>query len=172
MTGVIIERAETLELLRSSLATIESAVALVPAALTHTNPEAWPEDSWTVAMNVAHMTVYEEAIATPVLAALAAGGDGVGVTRSDSETWFLPEAQALAEAPMKAILARFRHTRQNAIDTVDTFDEERWNVGVTPLWTRNGPGMLRSPAWVATKTFQHTWEHGNAVLRMALFGPR
>jgi hypothetical protein len=25
---------------------------------------------------------------------------------------------------------------------------------------------------VATKTFQHTWEHGNAILRVALFAPR
>ena len=123
-------------------------------------------------MNVAHLTVYEEAIATPVLAALADGEDGVGATRSEIETWFLPQAQALAAEPMETILTRLRKARQSAIDVVERFDEARWNQGVTPLWTRSVPGLLRSPAWVATKTIQHTWEHGNAVLQMALFAPR
>jgi hypothetical protein len=41
---------------------------------------------------------------------------------------------------------------------------------VTPLFTRGE--TMRAPGWIATKTFQHTWEHGNALLRLALYAPR
>ena len=40
------------------------------------------------------------------------------------------------------------------------------------LWSNRNGGEALAMSWVATKTFQHTWEHGNAILRVALFTPR
>jgi hypothetical protein len=172
-TATAFDRAETARLLRDSAGVLESAARLVPSAFTHANPGAYPADAWTVAMNIAHMVVYEDQMANPVLAAMAKGSDGVGATKSDVESWFLADAEALAPRPLDELLRRLAVARHDAIAIVESFDESRWNAGITPLWTRrDATGVLRTPAWVAMKTFQHTWEHGNAVLSMALFAPR
>jgi hypothetical protein len=173
MNDLIFDREETVRLLRDSLATVLSAACRVPAAYTHANPEWYAPEDWSVAMNIAHVTTYEDAMANPVLAAMADGGDGVGVVESGLESWFLPRSEALAAESIDVLLARFRAAREEHAAIALRFDVARWNEGITPLWSsgRHGSG-LHSPAWVAMKTFQHTWEHGNAILRMALFAPR
>ena len=166
-------RDETARLLRDSFEIVAAAARSIPSAWTHANPDWYPPDAWSVAINIAHMAVYEAQMANPVLAAMASGGDGVGATKSDAESWFLADAIALAPEPLDALLTRLSAARQDAIAIVASFDDVRWNAPITPLWNsgRHGSGR-HSPAWVAMKTFQHTWEHGNAVLRMALFAPR
>ncbi len=164
---------ETAQRLSESLATIEWAVSAIPPRFTHELPDFYPEGEWGVAMNLAHLVVYEEEIANPVLAALAAGGDGVGSVRSAMEGWFLNDALAIAGEPIDALLGRLKAARGRQIEMVESFAAERFNAPMTPLWASGRHGTPpHSAGWVATKTFQHTWEHGNAVLRMALFAPR
>lgn len=165
---------ETISLLRHSLATVLSAARRVPPQYTHANPEYYPAEAWTIAMNIAHVTTYEEAMANPVLAAMADGGDGSGVVESGMESWFLPRTQELALQPCDVLLDRFRAAREKHIAIAQRFDARRWNEAITPLWQVSAMhgAALQSPAWVAMKTFQHTWEHGNPVLRMSLFAPR
>jgi hypothetical protein len=164
---------ETVERLRGSLATIEWAVERVPDKWTHALPDFYPGDAWSVAMNLAHMTIYEEEISGPVLRALAAGGDGLGAARSRREDWFLNDAVALSHAPVSEIMRRLVAGRADQIASVAGYDEDRFNAPVTPLWASGRHGAPpHSAGWVATKTFQHTWEHGNAILRMALFAPQ
>jgi hypothetical protein len=164
---------ETVERLRGSLATIEWAVERVPDKWTHALPDFYPGDAWSVAMNLAHMTIYEEKISGPVLRALAAGGDGVGATPSPAENWFLDDAVALSHAQVGEIMRRLVAGRAEQIASVAGYDEDRFNARVTPLWASGRHGAPpHSAGWVATKTFQHTWEHGNAILRMALFAPQ
>jgi hypothetical protein len=160
---------------------MEWAVSILPEQWHHDLPGFYPKDEWSVAMNLAHLAVYEEAIANPVLDALAAGGDGVGSVKSADEGWFLQDALAMARAPTGQLMDRLRAARLRHIELVEGFDPERFNTPVTPLWSASrGPGgkhgwdgaLLQPPGWVAAKTFQHTWEHGNAILRMALFAPR
>lgn len=171
---------DTVERLRQSLATVEWAFEALPEGATHNLPPYLPADAWTAAMNVAHMVVYEEEIANPVLASLAAGGDGVGATRirgtrvddkvrqTPMEEWFLTEAQQLAVEPRSVLLDRLHMVRAEGVHLVESFSDGAFNAPVMPLW----PPEMRSPGWLATKTFQHTWEHGNAVLRLVLFAPR
>lgn len=166
------DRDETARLLRDSLDTVESAVRMVPAQYTHATPDWYLGEAWSVAMNIAHVTTYEEAMANPVLAAMADGGDGTGVVESGMEGWFLARSEELSCASIDTLLGRFRAAREAHIAIVLLFDATRWNERLTPLWSSGRHGTeLHSPAWVAMKTFQHTWEHGNAVLRMALFAP-
>jgi hypothetical protein len=166
-------RSETAGLLRESAETLISAARSVPPAFTHANPDYLPVDAWTVAMNIGHMIVYEAQMANPVLEAMAKGGNGVGAAKSDVESWFLADAEATSLEPLDSLLTRLSEARHNAIAIVESFDDVRWSAPVTPMWSRRAaPGTMRSPAWVAAKTFQHTWEHGNAVLSMALFAPR
>jgi Xaa-Pro aminopeptidase len=158
---------DTIQRLQDSLATLEWAVYAVPRDWTHQPPEP---DAWSVAMNLAHLVVYEEEISAPILAALAEGSDGVGSVKSAMEVWFLKDAQAIADRPVAELVERLRAVRKREAETVGAFNEAAFNRPATPLF--GGPQSLRAPGWVATKTFQHTWEHGNAILRMALFAPR
>ena len=162
---------ETTARLRSSLATVQWAVAQVPAKWTHVIPDYYPPDAWSVAMNLAHMCVYEEGIAAPMLAALAAGGDGTGAIKSAREE-FLTGATELSKAPVVDILRRLTVCREEQIAVLEGYDQGRFNEPVTSAWATGQHGSApHSAGWVATKTFQHTWEHGNAILRMALFAP-
>lgn len=148
-------------------------MAQIPEAWTHALPVFYSQDEWTVAMNMAHLTIYDEWIANPVLKSLAGGGDGVGVTKSSSESWFFDDAKALSAEPLSVLRERLRSAREEQAVIVESFSDDRFNTRITPLWSTGGHGgPPHSPGWVATKSFQHAWEHGNAVLRMALFAPR
>jgi hypothetical protein len=91
---------ETAGRLRQSLETVEWAVRRIPPAYSHEMPEGMVADEWSAAMNLAHLIVYDEEIANPVLASLAEGGDAVGATKSHLEQWFQPEAEAMAPDPI------------------------------------------------------------------------
>jgi hypothetical protein len=132
---MIIDRAETAKRLRDSLATIEWAASLVPMEWSHALPDFYAKDEWTVAMNVAHLVVYDEEVALPVLRSLAEGGDGTGATRENLRAWFEPDATALASSALSELLARLRAVRVAQADIVDAFDEALWNEPVCPLWS-------------------------------------
>ena len=173
MTGAFVfDRGETIARLRESLATIESFLALVPAQWTHTPPPGSPEGAWSVAMNLAHLVIYEECIAAPLLDAMAAGGDGAGSVRAVSEAAFLEDAIAIAGQPLPALLERLRGVRARQIDAIAPMSDIEFNRPATPLFSARSAGVSHPASWVATKTFQHTWEHGNAILRVAMFAPR
>ena len=163
---------ETATRLRESLSTIEWAVSVVPERWSHDLPDFYTQGEWGVAMNLAHLVVYEERIALPVLEALAAGGDGADATPSGGEDWFLNDAVALSKEEVGVMVERLRKARVRQIEIVETYDAQLFNAPVTPLWSSGRHGAVpHSAGWVATKTFQHTWEHGNAILRLVLFAP-
>jgi hypothetical protein len=162
---------ETAGQLDQSLRTLEMGLALVPEEWQRRPPR---KDAWSVATNLAHMAIYEELLAAPVLEALAAGADGTGAAPSSDEGWFARETEALSREPLDHMLDRLRAARRRQIVAVRSFTDEGFNTPLTPLWVWSGRGNvpLDPPAWVATKTVQHTWEHGNSILQIALFAPR
>jgi hypothetical protein len=144
--------------LEDSLAQLEWAVSLVPESWHH-RPANGP---WSVARNLAHLAVYEEGTAAPTLEALAAGLDARAVPRG--EDWFLPEERALGQEPVSMIMDRLKAVRRRQIQTLHGFPEEAFERPAATLW-----GDAFSAAWVTNKTVQHTWEHGNTILQVALF---
>ena len=124
-------------------------------------------------MNLAHLVLYSERLPTPVLESLLAGGDGV------SDTWFrepspyeVPAVELAAE-PISQILARLRVAQTREIELARRFSLDQWTTPSTRAWGARGMGPpLHSPARVVAKSLQHNWEHGNAVLQLALFAPR
>ncbi len=163
------DQRETIDRLRDSVVTIESFLQLVPAKWTHTPPD---EGAWSVAMNLAHMIAYEEQLATPVMESLADGGTGQDVVPSGGEGWLLTSAQAMADASLETLAARLRAIRERQIAIIDSMSPGLFNTPRTMLWSNRNGGKPLAISWVATKTFQHTWEHGNAILRVAMFAPR
>src|SRR5262245_37925029 len=81
-----LDRAEAERQLGDSLALLERFVGGARAAADHP-AVASRTDRWGVAMNLAHLAVYEERVAAPVLEALADGGDGRGAVASAGEGW-------------------------------------------------------------------------------------
>lgn len=166
--AVTYKLADTVRRLRDSLADLEFGLARVPERWHHELSPDVARDAWTVAMNLAHLAIYEETVALTLLRSFAPDFDPKGERRGGDESWFLNQSIELAREPIGVILQRLTKARAEQIALVESCGEERLNAGVTPLWAE----PEHTAGWVATKTFQHTWEHGNAILRTALFAPR
>jgi hypothetical protein len=169
------ERTDTIDRLRRSLDDVLYAVSITPETWRHRAPATvegldWL-GGWSVAENLAHLAVYEESIAAPVLEAILAGRDGTDDVISVLEGDYEARWRNLAASPIEHISQRLADARDHQIAAVSSMSDDLFHELTTALWatdlTRNG----HSAAWVATKTFQHTWEHGNSILRIALFAP-
>jgi hypothetical protein len=168
--------AETVEQLTETLRTLEWVVARVPTAWHHRAPAGLVRglrgDERSVSTHLAHLTLYEVKLATPVLDDLANGGDGSGAVESAHVSWFLPEVQALSLAPLGEIIERLRTARARHIEITRGFDDRHFNRPATSLWGTGDGSRMESAGWVATKTAQHTGEHINTIFRFVLFAPR
>jgi hypothetical protein len=176
VTVTVEDAAQNLE---SSFRTLEWALAMLPTEWQRRAPTGviagFGDDAWSVALNLAHLVIYDERIGLPVLQSLASGGDGTHPNfTTPRESQFLRDWEELSSAPIDGIMDRFRAARERQVTLIRTFSDAEFNRPVTSLWGRYKAygGPLHSVGWVASKTFQHTWEHGNAILRIALFCPR
>ena len=166
---------ETIRQLQGSLEAVAWAASLLPDHLLSRPPQPpamFGGDAWSAAMNLAHLAIYEERIAVPVLASLAAGGDGTDGLISFGEDRFYAESVALSSDVPERIMARLRAARQQQVELAATFASDRFNAPLTPGWRGVAGTPLKSPGWVLGKTVQHTWEHGNSLMRIALFASR
>jgi len=169
------DRSETIARLEQSLSDVLYAVTITPGVWLFRVPAddanlRWL-GSWSVAMNLAHLAVYEEQIAAPILEAIAAGYDGASAVESVLESDYEELWQALSSAPIDEIARRFSTARKRQIDAIAAMRDDRFNEPATTFWQDVLSQRGHSAAWVAAKTFQHTWEHGNSILRIALFAP-
>jgi hypothetical protein len=62
-----------------------------------------------------------------------------------------------------SLLAQFRNVRSEQLALLPQFNNSLWEETREAVW---GPVTLR---WVVSKTYQHTAEHTNDVMRIALF---
>ena len=169
-------RTDSIDRLERSLADVLYAVSIVPVAWHFRVPADDPDlawlGSWSVADNLAHLAIYEEQVAAPILEAIAAGYDAANTVSSVLESNYDSLWQELAQSPMDVIASRFSAARLRQVDTLSSMSEERFQTLATTLWLDQLEAEGHSAAWVAAKTFQHTWEHGDSILRIALFAPR
>jgi hypothetical protein len=130
-------------------------------------PSAWryaqPPDGlgeWTAARHVFHMVYYEQTIALPSMRQWL--GDACPSTDGLDEDVAWGEIQPNVES----LLADFRKVRAEQVALLSKFDDTAWNTVREAVW---GPVTL---LWVVSKTYQHTAEHTNDVMRIALFWDR
>ena len=128
--------------LLGSLDVLTFSLDLVPAALL-VDPII-PGQRWGVTMQLAHLAVYEDRLAAPVLEAMAGGSDASAVAPSGSEDWLLHDAQALSRETPVAILRVLGAARERQVAAVDRFSAEAFDRPLTPLW-----GRLQPAGWVA-----------------------
>src|SRR5262245_13713769 len=128
----------------------------VPGALQTVQP---PEGlgEWTAARHVFHMLFYDQTVALPTmrqwLGELCPSLDGL----DEDVAW------SQRQEPLDRLLAEFKHVRGEQIALLPLFDDTSWTAQREAIW---GPVTL---LWVVSKTYQHTAEHTNDVLRISLF---
>jgi hypothetical protein len=166
--------------LASTAQAIEWAVGLVPAARQFEvpphpkHPKVTPGfktyfGEWSAARLLYHLLHYEEQYALPTMKHWLGGEHPpADLITPDSEA----EAQAWAQAmeagtPFDSLLELFRAVRGEQIGLVQSIPEAaREQERVDTEFGRV------SAAYAVTKTIQHTFEHGDAILRNALYWDR
>ena len=128
----------------------------VPIARLYLQP---PEGlgEWTAARHVFHLLYYEQTIALlsmrQWLGAECPSTDGLDEDIAWNER----------KVNVESLLAHFRQVRAEQIALLQKFDDIAWHTTREAVW---GPVTL---LWVVSKTYQHTAEHTNDVMRIALF---
>jgi hypothetical protein len=129
-----------------------------PALLEQLPPDPGYLGTWTPLRHIWHVTEYERCLALPaVLRWLDPAGPAELPWADDDDAW------AAADKSPKTLLAAFRSVRQAQIDLLPQLTGVDWLAPRDTLW---GDKPL---AMVVTKTFQHTYEHGDTLLRMGLW---
>ena len=108
----------------------------------------------SVARHVFHMLFYEQNIALPGMCQWL-GGALPGIV-DETQAW-------TGSMSIDTLLPAFQEIRSQQIALLPQFSEEDWQRVCDTNW---GPVTL---FWVVSKTYQHTAEHINDVLRIALF---
>ena len=168
-------RSATIDRLTQSLADVLYAASITPATYHYRSPAAatgleWL-GTWSVAENLAHLAVYEEHVAAPILEAIVTGRDATAEVNSVIESDYESLWQALTNSRLDEIAQRLLAARSRQVDAILAMDDDLFQAPETTLWTDVLAADGHSAAWVAAKTFQHTWEHGNSILCIAVFAP-
>lgn len=144
--------------LRSTLAGFIWSIQQVPKEHWYTSPPA-PLGEWSAAQHIFHMVHYEEKLALPSMQQWLGAPPAVR-EESDEESWANPP-------PMERMLERFNEVRLAEINLLPSFDERTWSsTQKTTFW-----GEV-SLYWLVCKTYQHTLDHTQDILRLVLFWDR
>jgi hypothetical protein len=144
--------------LRSTLDGFIWSVQQVPKERWYASPPA-PLGEWSAAQHIFHMLHYEEKLALPSMQQWL-GVPAAAREEADEETWNNPP-------PIERMLDQFNAVRLTEIDLLPSFDETAWrSAQKTTFW-----GEV-SLYWLVCKTYQHTLDHTQDILGLALFWDR
>lgn len=116
---------------------------------------------WTALRQVYHLWNYEHNIAIPAMRLWLGGPPH---SKEHLDAWNNEESDWSNHSYDKA-LEMFRQGRDEQITMLAEFSETAWSETreTEIVW---GEVTLQ---WAVSKTFQHTMEHGNSLMKMALF---
>ena len=117
---------------------------------------------WPMAQHVFHMLFYEREMVLPHMR------HWLGVPLASLEDWQKIFSQANAswtpQLHVENMITDFLQVRAEQIAMLQHFDDTLWHEArPNTIW---GEVPLK---WIVSKTFQHTAEHTNDIMRMALF---
>lgn len=136
------------------------ATELIPQERLYVAPRP---DRWPVARLVYHVVCYEQRLALPSMHQWLGGPKPeVGTLEEDqvveNRLWNDGQGHDIAQ-----LLADFRTVRAAQLALLDQFSAQCWQEERDALWGG------RSLQWVVTKTYQHTLEHTDEILRHYLW---
>ena len=115
--------------------------------------------TWEPIRHVWHVLGYERDLVIPSMQQWLGGRLPAGDSWKDDD-----EAFALArQQGLESVVATFRQIRQQQIDMLDALSTTDWSAPRETLWGNKPLSMI------VTKTFQHTFEHGDTLMRMGLW---
>lgn len=114
---------------------------------------------WSPARHMWHVTEYERCVAIPVMQSWLTDN------HSDPASWQVDETnwESVQRGRPEKLIANFYTVRQAQINLLGELAEIDWDRQQQTPWGRKPLSM------VVTKTFQHTYEHGDILLRMGLW---
>jgi hypothetical protein len=136
------------------------AVEQIPQERHYLAPRS---DEWSVARPIYHMLCYDQRIGSPTLRQwVGEPCPVVGPPEEDGATeeinWNSGEGHEV-----RAMSTEFKKLRAEQLALIQQFPERAWSEGHHAIW---GSVTLQ---WVVTKTYQHTLEHTNEILRLHLW---
>jgi hypothetical protein len=131
----------------------------VPSARRYIQPPKGLGE-WTAARHIFHMVYYEQTIALPSMQ------QWLGAKCPSTEGLDEDVAWGQGQEKLDSLLAQYKQVRAEQIALLPKIDDTEWNTTREAVW---GPVTL---LWVVSKTYQHTAEHTNDVMRIALFWDR
>jgi len=146
--------------LQASADSFTWALAQIPSHL-HDQLPVEPNylGTWQPLRHVWHVTGYERSLVLPTMQQwLGAPLPPDDAWKDDDEAW-----AAVVEKDQAALSASFRAVRQEQIDLLEPLAGVDWQTPRATLWGE------RPLSWIVAKTFQHTYEHGDTLLRMGLW---
>ena len=145
--------------LRASADGFAWALSQIPLA-HHTQLPPRPDylGTWPPIRHVWHVMEYERCQVIPSMQQWLGGSMPVEETWADDDTAW---ANAL-KVPPSDFGAEFQRIRQEQVVLLDQLGQVDWSVPRVTLWGNKPLSMI------VTKTFQHTYEHGDTLLRMGL----
>jgi hypothetical protein len=146
--------------LKASADGFEWAFAQIsPALRDQLPPEPEYLGSLSAARLVWHVTEYERYLALPSMLQWLGSPLPLGDAWSDDdEAW-----AKVKDRSFEGLAAEFRHVRQQQVDLLEPLAGVDWSASQKTLWGDKPLSMI------VTKTFQHTYEHGDTLLRMGLW---
>lgn len=116
--------------------------------------------TWSPARLVWHVTEYERCLVLPSMRQWLGGEmpSGDNIWPDDDATWASAQNRSA-----DALVAAFHAVRQEQIKLLDPLENVDWTAPRQTLWG------LKPLSMVVTKTYQHTFEHGDTLLRMSLW---
>jgi hypothetical protein len=125
----------------------------------HLPPDEEYMGLWSPARHVWHVTEYERYVALPSMRQWLNGSKPTDDAWNDDDTAW----SAVKDCKPDELIAAFRTVRDEQITFLDQLESIDWTTERETIWEYQ-------PLWkVVTKTYQHTLEHGDTLLRMALW---
>lgn len=136
------------------------AVELIPQDRLYQEPQP---DRWSAARIVYHMLSYEQRLALPSILQWTGGPLPVASSQladEMKEDYLWGDGQG---HEVQKMLANFKSIRIRQLEALSQLSEQNWHEERETIW---GQKPLK---WVVTKTYQHTLEHTDELLKAHLF---
>lgn len=136
------------------------AVEQIPRDRLYQEPRP---DRWSAARIVYHLAFYEQWLALPSMLQWAGGPRPVANSEledgmKEEDVWRGGQGHE-----MQKMLADFKSIRIQQLELLSLLSEQSWHEERETIWGR------RLLQWVVTKTYQHTLEHTDEILKAYLF---
>ncbi|MFK7802735.1 MAG: DinB family protein [Anaerolineae bacterium] len=114
---------------------------------------------WSPVRHVWHVTEYERHLALPSMK------QSLGGPMPNGEAWVAVDNawDDVQNRGFDLLTSEFRDVRQQQIDLLDKLIDTDWDAPQGTVWGHKPLSM------VVTKTFQHTYEHSDTLLKMGLW---